>query len=116
MRLVKKAVSKVTEPVRNTFNRVTWKVARFFATIEVHIYPRSPHFTAHTEVWVTFFNKYRVEAEHFRTPFEDYGHLDIDYVFRKEPKLHYLEVHYPPDWDETMREFHKKSPLRGKDE
>ena len=96
-----KYFNMLSEPYR----KAAWKVARFLYRTEVHVYPKSAYFSAHTEVIVVLFGKLVLESEIYRTPMDANGHIDVQYLFDNEPRMHKLQVHYPDDWDDQLVTF-----------
>lgn len=99
---------KVLETIGNTYRKVMWKIYRFLYRVEVHVFPKSPYFPAHTEVIVLFLTKFDYKAETLRINMDETGHVDVQQIFDTYPGLHNLHVHYPEDWDDQMEHFHAK--------
>ena len=90
--------------IKKMFSRLIYRISLFIVKVKVDVYPKSPHFSANTDVHLIWFKKLRVSVASFKTPMNN-GDVNIDYILGVTP-VHILDVHYPNDWWDQLDEYY----------
>lgn len=86
------------------------RLLRLIAKVTVNIYPRSPYYSAYTEVELSLFGTKPKVVDNFKVEVDSDGTINFEDLFRKAPVIHVCNVHYPEDWFEQIEELERKYP------
>jgi hypothetical protein len=74
--------------------------------VEIDVYPVSPHYPAHVQVYMRFFKSWRTLVDEFKVPMESHGmDVDMEHILDKYPMVKRYRAHFPDDWHDTVMKW-----------